>query len=190
MKNLFYLMVPLLLIGCKTKTVAVEKSTETFKENHTKHFDSLIQLFVKNQLQHQKSQSVITSSLFLKSIPVLDSLGNRKPLNYKHYVDGVLKEEIYLEGGEINQETETKQTAESEHKVETKAENTKIESDVRQKKEIKKSSKKKDKTVKLTGFQFGFYLGLLLIIIVALVLIWILKKLKLNGLNHFKTKGG
>ena len=182
----------MLVLGCKTKTVTVEKSILKEKEYLSRYFDSLFQQSVKMQLEWQKNQSSVTDNLKLSSISELDSLGNRKPFHFKHYVDGQLKEEIYLEGGEINKETTSKKSDSVEKKIEKKQENTRIEVDVGQKKDSEKNALNKAKKAAVTGFQFGFYLWSFLIIIVLIVLNWISKKLKLPDKlkNLFGKKGG
>ena len=65
-----------------------EKSIEKEKESLSRHFDSLIKQSINYQLEWQKNQSSVTDNLKLSSISELDSLGNRKPFHYKHYVDG------------------------------------------------------------------------------------------------------
>ena len=109
MKKLFYIAILLLCLGCKTKTVTLDKTSDIEKVSFQKHFDSLAQLHLKWKLDYTKSQSVVNQNWVLHSVAVLDSLGNRKPLNYKHFVDGKLAEEIFLEGGELSQSNETKQ---------------------------------------------------------------------------------
>jgi hypothetical protein len=136
-------------------------------------------------LEWQKSQSAINSNLVLTSVSELDSSGTRKPFHYKHFVDGDLKEEIYLEGGEINSKTETKESAATEKKDETKVEKGRIEVDVSQKKATDKSKAKKAKVVKVKGFQFGFYLWTFALIVVLVILAWIAKKFKL--IDRFKS---
>lgn len=169
----------MLFFSCKTKTVTVEKTIEKEKESMSRHFDSLFQQSLKMQLDWQKSQSSVTDNLKLSSLTELDSLGNRKPFHFKHYVDGQLKEEIYLEGGEINKETTSNKSDSSENKQENKQEKTLIDVDVGQKKEAKKATLNKAKKAKTNGLQFGFYVWLFFIIIALLVLGWIAKRLKL-----------
>ena len=192
MKIIYALLVGICLLSCKTKTVTVEKSIEKEKESFTKHFDSLFQIYSKTQIDLIKNQSSLTENLKLSTIPVLDSSGNRKPLHYKHYVDGQLKEEIFLEGGTLEKETTSNNTNETEHKSDFKEEKSRIEVDVGQKKEAEKSGFKKGKTAEVKGFQFGFYLWLFLIIIVLIFLYWISKKLKLPDKikKLFGNKGG
>lgn len=179
MKILKYIAISMLFFSCKTKTVTVEKTIEKEKESMSRHFDSLFQQSLKMQLDWQKSQSSVTDNLKLSSLTELDSLGNRKPFHFKHYVDGQLKEEIYLEGGEINKETTSNKSDSSENKQENKQEKTLIDVDVGQKKEAKKATLNKAKKAKTNGLQFGFYVWLFFIIIALLVLGWIAKRLKL-----------
>lgn len=179
MKALKYIAVSLLVFGCKTKTVTVEKSTVKDKEFYSRHFDSLVKQSIETQLEWQKHQYSITDNLKLSSALQLDSLGNRKPFHYKHYLNGELKEEIYLEGGEINKETTSKKSDSVEKKIEKKQENTRIEVDVGQKKAAEKLKIDKSKKAEVKGFQFGFYLWLFLIVVVLIVLNWISKKIKL-----------
>jgi hypothetical protein len=192
MKALGYIALALLVFGCKTKTLTVEKTREKELSEMKRHFDSIFQLSVKHQLNWQKNQLAINSNLVLTSVSELDSSGTRIPFHYKHFVDGELKEEIYLEGGEINSKTETKETAATEKKDETKVEKGRIEVDVGQKKATDKSKAKKAKIAKVKGFQFGFYLWLFAIIVVIIILTWIGKKF--NLFDRFKTvlkpKGG
>jgi hypothetical protein len=185
MKALAYIALALLVLGCKTKTVNLETSREKQLVEMKRHLDSVFQLSVKHQLDWQKSQSVINSNLFLTSASVLDSSGNRKPFHYKHLIDGNLKEEIFLEGGEINTQTETKETATIGKKEESKVEKGRIEVDVVQKKAINKSKAKKAKVAKVNGFQFGFYLWTFALIVVLVILAWIGKKF--NLFDRFKT---
>ena len=182
----------MLVLGCKTKTVTVEKTREKEISEMKRHFDSIFQLSVKYQLEWQKSQLAINSNLVLTSASVFDSSGNRMPFHYKHYLDGQLKEEIYLEGGEINKETTSNKSDSVEHKKEHKQENTRIDVDVGQKKAAEKLKIDKAKKAEVKGFQFGFYLWSFLIIIVLIVLNWISKKLKLPDKlkNLFGKKGG
>ena len=179
MKKLACIIVLMLAFGCKTKTVTVEKSTEIDRESLSRYFDSLFKQSLNIQLDYQKQQWALSDNLKLSSISELDSTGVRKPFHYKHYVDGKLKEEIYLEGGEINKETDSKKTQENEKKDLKQSENTRIEVDVGQKKEAEKKNINKNKKAKTTGFQFGFYLWLFLIIIVLIILNWLSKRLKL-----------
>jgi hypothetical protein len=192
MKYLKFIALSLLIIGCKTKKVTLETSREKELVEMKKHLDSIFQLSVKYKLDWQKSQSVINNNLVLTSASVLDSSGNRKPFHYKHFIDGNLKEEIFLEGGEINSKTETKETATIGKKEESKVENDRIEVDVGQKKAINKSKAKKAKVVKVQGFQFGFYLWTFALIVVLVILAWICKKF--NLFDRLKTvlkpKGG
>ncbi len=192
MKKVYCLLITIGLFSCKTKTVTVEKSIEKEKESLSRHFDSLIKQSINYQLEWQKNQSSVTDNLKLSSISELDSLGNRKPFHFKHYVDGQLKEEIFLEGGEINKETTSNKSDSVEHKKEHKQENTRIDVDVGQKKDSEKNALNKAKKAAVTGFQFGFYLWSFLIIIVLIVLNWISKKLKLPDKlkNLFGKKGG
>lgn len=188
MKALGYIALALLVLGCKTKTVTLETSRQKELEEMRRHFDSMFQLSVKHQLDWQKNQLAINSNLVLTSVSELDSSGTRIPFHYKHFVDGNLKEEIYLEGGEINSKTETKETAATEKKDETKVEKGRIEVDVGQKKATDKSKAKKAKVAKVKGFQFGFYLWAFLIVVVLIVLNWVAKRIKLPDI--FGNKGG
>ncbi|OWP74785.1 hypothetical protein [Flavobacterium oreochromis] len=184
MKLVKYIVVFLLVLGCKTKTVTVDKSIEKERELMSRRFDSLFQSLLKWKLEASKSKSASINDFKLSSAPVLDSLGQREPFHYKHYIDGQLKEEIFLKGGEINKETKTSKTDEVEKSQEHKQEKTNIESNAGQKKEAEKSNFKKQKNAKVTGFQFGFYLWLLLLIIILLILRWIANKFKL--VDRFK----
>lgn len=179
MKRIFCLVIFMTLLGCKTKTVSLENSREIEKNSFQKHFDSLVQLSLKLQLNYNKNQSLVNTNWILTSVPVLDSVGNRKPLNYKHYIDGKLAEEIFLEAGELSQSKETKHSNESEHKDEVKSKNVRIESDVGSKSKFKKSAIKKAKKAETKGFQFGFYLWLLLLIVIIIILRWVSNKFKL-----------
>lgn len=185
MKALGYIALALLVLGCKTKTVTLETSRQKELDEMKRHFDSMFQQSVKHQLDWQKSQLAINSNLVLTSVSELDSSGTRIPFHYKHFVDGNLKEEIFLEGGEINSKTETKETAATEKKDETKVEKGRIEVDVGQKKAIEKSKAKKAKVAKVKGFQFGFYLWSFALIVVLVILAWIAKKFKL--IDRFKS---
>jgi hypothetical protein len=192
MKTFKYILIALLVFSCKTKTVTLEETREKEISEMKRHFDSMFQLSIKHQLDWEKSQLAVNSNMVLTSASVLDSSGNRIPFHYKHYVDGNLKEEIFLEGGEINAQTEIKETKATEKKEESKVEKGRIEVDVGQKKEAEKSKGTKAKKAEVKGFQFGFYLWLFLIIIVLIVLNWISKKLKLPDKlkDLFGNKGG
>jgi hypothetical protein len=192
MKTLKYIVLALLVFNCKTKTVTVDKVIEKEISEMKSHFDSVFKLSLKHQLDWQKSQLAINSNLVLRSVSELDSSGIRIPFHYKHLVDGVLKEEIFLEGGEINSQTETKETKETEKKKESKVEKGRIDVDVGVKKEAEKSKETKAKKAEVNGFQFGFYLWLFLIIVVIIVLYWISKRLKLPDkfTSLFGNKGG
>jgi Flp pilus assembly protein TadB len=192
MKVLGYIALVMIVFGCKTKTVTVEKTREKEIEEMQSHFDSMFQQSIKYQLDWQKSQLAINSNLVLTSVSEKDSSGARKPFHYKRFVDGDLKEEIFLEGGEINTQTETKETKASEKKEESKVKKGRIEVDVGQKKAIMKNKKKKAKVAKVKGFQFGFYLWLFALIIVLVILAWIAKKFKLidRFKSIFNTKAG
>ncbi|AMO19242.1 hypothetical protein [Flavobacterium columnare] len=185
MKLVKYIVVFLLVFGCKTKTVTVDKSIEKERELMSRRFDSLFQSLLKWQLEASKTKSAMTNDFKLSSAPVQDSLGRREPFHYKHYVDGQLKEEIFLKGGDINKETKSSKTDEAEKRQENKQEKTNIESNARQKKEAKKGNFKKQKNAKVAGFQFGFYLWLLLLIIILLILRWLSNKFKLG--DRFKS---
>lgn len=192
MKTVQYIVLALLVIGCKTKTVTLDKTRENEFTEMKRYFDSVFQLSLKYQLDWKKNQLDVNSDLVLTSASVLDSSGNRIPFHYKHFVDGNLKEEIFLEGGEINAKTETKETKTDEKKEESKVEKGRIDVDVGQKKEAEKSKVKKAKEAKTKGFQFGFYVWLFLIVVVIIVLAWIGKKFKLPDKfkSIFNTNGG
>jgi hypothetical protein len=192
MKVLKYIAIALFVFGCKTKKVTIDKVKENEFSEMKRHFDSTYNLYLKHQLDWQKNQIDFSSNLVLTSAPVLDSSGNRIPFHYKHFVDGNLKEEIILEGGEINAITETNETKIDEKKQESKVEKGKIDVDVGIKKAAAKSKKAKAKKAEVKGFQFGFYLWLFLIIVVLIVLYWISKKLKLPDkfTSLFGNKGG
>lgn len=192
MQKLLYIVIIALCFSCKTKSLSVEKTVDQEQLKYSKKFDSLVQVYAKLQQELIKKNSSFSSSFVLKSIPVMDSLGNLKPLNYKHYINGELAEEIYLEGGELTQETEHKATEATEIKNEVKSENVRIESDVGINSASKKANKSKAKEVEVKGFQFGFYLWFLLLIIVLIVLYWIQKRLKLPDKikELFGNKGG
>jgi hypothetical protein len=185
MKALLYIALAFLVLGCKTKTVSLETSRQKELEEMRMHFDSVFQQSVKHQLDWQKSQSAINSNLVLTSVSQLDSLGTRIPFHYKHYIGGEMKEEIFLEGGEINTQTETKETKDSEKKDESKVEKGKIEVEAVKKKLIKKIEAKKAKAVTVKGFQFVFYLWTFALIVVLVILSWIAKKFKL--IDRFKS---
>lgn len=169
----------MLVLGCKTKTVTVEKSILKEKEYLSRYFDSLFQQSVKMQLDWQKKQSNVSDNLKLSSFAELDSSGNRKPFHYKYYLNGELKEEIYLEGGEINKETVSNKSDSVEHKKESTQEKTRIDVDVGQKKDSEKIALNKAKKAEVNGFQFGFYIWLFFIVIVLIIMNWIAKRLKL-----------
>jgi copper homeostasis protein CutC len=192
MKVLKYIALSMLLFGCKTKTVTLDKERENELSEMKMHFDSTFNLSLKHQLDLQKNQIDFNSNLVLTSASVRDSSGNRIPFHYKHFVDGNLKEEIFLEGGEINAKTETKETKIDEKKQESKVEKGRIDVDVGQKKEVEKSKVKKAKKAKTKGFQFGFYVWLFLIVVVIIILAWIGKKFKLPDKfkSIFNTNGG
>ena len=179
MKKTYLLLVAIGLLSCKTKTVTVEKSIEKEKEYLSRYFDSLFQQSVKMQLDWQKKQSNVSDNLKLSSFTELDSSGNRKPFHYKHYLNGELKEEIYLEGGEINKETVSNKSDSVEHKKEHTQEKTRIDVDVGQKKDSEKIALNKAKKAEVNGFQFGFYIWLFFIVIVLIIMNWIAKRLKL-----------
>jgi hypothetical protein len=192
MKTIKYILLALLVFSCKTKTVTLEKTREKEISEMKRHFDSMFQLSIKHELNWKKSQLAVNSNMVLTSFAELDSSGNRKPFHFKHYVDGNLKEEIYLEGGEINTQTETKEIKATEKKEESKVEKGRIKVDVGQKKTTEKLKLDKAKKAEIKGFQFGFYVWLLLIIVVLIVLNWVSKKLKLPDKlkNLFGNKGG
>lgn len=167
-----------LFAGCKTKEIKVSKLIEKERETYNKRFDSLVKLSVNNEMQWGESQKSITDNLVLQSVTVLDSSGVRQPFHYKHYVDGVLKEEIHLEGGELTQKTALKTDNNTGFKTEIKDENTRIEVDVGENKATENSSKSKEKEGKTTGFQFGLYALIFAIVVAFLILRWIANKLK------------
>ena len=180
------------LAGCKTKRLTAEKTLEKEREAYTKHFDSVVKKSIKNELQWVKNESLNAENLVLQSVAVLDSSGVRKPFHYKHYVDGNLKEEIYLQGGEIAKKAAAKQTAKSEQKSEYKKETTRVDVDVGEKKATEKATKTKAKEANTTGFQFGFYVWLFAIIIVLIALNWVAKRFKLPDKlkDLFGSSGG
>ncbi|REH00255.1 hypothetical protein [Flavobacterium aquicola] len=192
MKTLKYILLALFVFSCKTKTVTLEKTREKEISEMKRHFDSMFRLSIKHELDWKKSQLAVNSNMVLTSFVELDSSGNRKPFHFKHYVDGDLKEEIYLEGGEINTQTETKETKATEKKEESKVEKGRIEVDVGEKKATDKLKLDKAKKAETKGFQFGFYVWLLVLIIVIIILSWIAKKFKLPDkfVSLFKTIGG
>lgn len=192
MKKVIVLILVLLLAGCKTKKLTATKTLEKEREAYTKHFDSVVKQSIKNELQWVKNESLNAENLVLQSVAVLDSSGVRQPFHYKHYVDGNLKEEIYLQGGEIAKNEEAKQTAKTEQKKESKIENTRVDVDVGEKKETEKATKTKAKEANTTGFQFGFYVWLFAIIIVLIALNWVAKRFKLPDKlkDLFGSSGG
>ena len=192
MKKVLCICIALFALGCKTKTVTVDKYNEKELESMTRYFDSLYKQSLKHQLDWQKNQLSMSSNLILTSVSALDSSGTRKPFHYKHFVDGDLKEEIWLQGGEINAQNEKKETKDSEKKVESKVEKGRIEVDVGQKKAAEKGKATRAKKSKTKGYQFGFYVWAFLLIVVIIILAWIAKKFKLPDKfkSLFITKGG
>lgn len=168
----------LLVAGCKTKQIKVLKALEKERVTYNNRFDSLVEISVKNELQWSDAKRSITDNLVLQSIPVLDSSGVRQPFHYKHYVDGVLMEEIQLEGGEITQKKEFKTTNNIGFNNEIKDENTRIEVDVGVKKATESTRESKEKSGKTTGFQFGLYVLIFALVIAFFVLKWLYKKLE------------
>lgn len=192
MKKGFYILILMACLGCKTKEVTASKSFEKESAAMSRHFDSLFELSLKMQLEWQRNQSSLVDKLSLSSLAEPDSSGNRKPFHYKHYLDGQLKEEIFLQGGEINKETSKNESAASGKLNESKVENGQFESDVGAKAASDKSTTDKNKKAEVKGFQFGFYVWLFAIIIALVILNWISKKLKLPDKIKalFGDKGG
>lgn len=192
MKKILYIIVLLLFLGCKTKLKTVDKTSEIEKNNYQIHFDSLVKLSINMQLEYKKKQSLISSNFILKSVPIFDSLGNQKPLIYKHYIDGKLAEEIYLEGGVLNQSNEVIESHELEQKKGSIAKTERVESDVGLKLYRKTDTSNLNKKAKVKGFQFGFYIWLFAIIIALVILGWIANKFKLPDKlkTVLKPKGG
>ncbi len=167
------------LTSCRTKELTIQKSKEIDLSELSRKFDSLIQRNLKHQLEHDHASSLNLQSLVLSSTPVYDSTGTRQPFHYKHIIDGVVKEEIFVSGGEINKESHDAKSESSETKNEVKKETTRIDVDVGQKQKKAKLTKGKAKTVKSSGFQFGVYVWVASMIIIILILLWIAKRFKL-----------
>ncbi|URC13931.1 hypothetical protein [Flavobacterium sp. B183] len=179
MKKLVFIIMILSILGCKTKTVTVEKTIEKEKESVSKYLDSLFQQSLNINLNYQKHQLTLNDNLKLSSIAELDSSGIRKPFHYKHYVNGKLKEEIYLEGGEINKNTNSSNLNELEKKEAVRTEKTLVESDVGEQKATEKDKVHRNKNAKTNGFQFGFYVWVFLLILLLIIISWVSKRFNL-----------
>lgn len=175
-KVIILIVVVISLIGCKSKSLVVDKTIEKKQVNYSKKFDSLAVLYTQLQQELFRKNSYFNRNFVLKSIPVFDSLGNRKPLNYKHYINGELAEEIYLDAGDLSEETQSKKAEESKIKNQVKSKSTRIESDVGIKVDNTKAKNTKTKDVEVKGFQFGFYAWLFLIVVVLIILRQLTKK--------------
>lgn len=185
MKSSYLIFVLLLVFGCKTKAVTGEKTKTKEVEYFVKTFDSLFEKATQARFELYRKQSLISSNLVVTSFPQYDSMGKRKPFHYKHFINGELKEEIYLDGGDINKATSEVQTKINEKKQENKTEKAIGKGDLNQKKITKKATTNKAKKVKVTGFQFGFYAWAFLIIVALIILRWVVKKFKLP--DRFKS---
>lgn len=177
MKKVIILIVVIMsLIGCKSKSLVVDKTIEKKQVNYSKKFDSLALLYSELQQELFRKNSYFNRNFVLKSIPVFDSLGNRKPLNYRHYINGELAEEIYLDAGDLSEETQSKKAEETEVKNEVKKENVRIESDVGITSKSNNKGLSKTKEVEVKGFQFGFYAWLFFIVVVLIIIRQFTKK--------------
>lgn len=185
MKLLSYLLIAIVCLSCRSKSVTVEKSYEKEKESFSKFFDSLVKQSIQNQYNWQQRQNSFTNSLLLRSSNDIDSLGNKKPFHFKHYIDGDLKEELWVQGGEIESKSESKERQESETKLEQKNVATGVKVQSGHLKNNKKGSGAKAKEVDVTGFQFGFYIWLFLLIIILALLSWMARRFKL--FDKFKS---
>lgn len=192
MKSIIYFIAIMLLFGCKSKNVVVEKHIEKYQENLSMRLDSLMEQKMNVYKEFQKKQSLFSSALTLKSLPEVDSNGIKRPFHYKHYKDGILKEEIWLQGGEITSETESQDVLEHETQAENNAKEFKVNVIADKHKTIKKRELKKQKEVEVTGFQFGLYVWLFLIVVVLIILWWVAKRLKLPDRIKviLQSKGG
>lgn len=192
MKKVLYILLLLVFFGCKTKTVTVDNTKEVKAVDYKKRLDSMAQVLVDNQLNYNHSLSLRNANWVLQTTPVLDSLGNRKPLNYKHYVNGELAEEIFLEGGELTRSNDEKTSTELEKKDEKKSENSNFKADTGIKSSEKAKSDNRNKVKKITDFSFSFYVWLFLIIIVILIMYWLSSYFKLPDKfsSLFNSKGG
>lgn len=179
MKRIFYLVICLILFSCKTKTITTERTSEKDFSTSSLYLDSLFKQSLNIHLNSRKDQYLINENLKLSSSIELDSLGNRKPFHFKHYVDGKLKEEIYLKGGEITKNIDSSTLKQSENKEVAKIEKTLMETDVGKEQTTKKETLNRNKKTTTTGFQFGFYVWSFLILIVLIILRWSSKKINL-----------
>lgn len=178
MKHLYIIML-LFVFGCKTKAITADKSNRKEFEYFVKTFDSLFEKATQQRLEFYKKQSLISANLMLTSFKQYDSLGNRKPFHYKHFIDGELKEEIYLEGGDIEKNTASNYNEVAGNVKASSTEKAAVKVDLSQNKTTKTKTADKKAKVKVTGFQFGLYAWLFLILIAFLVLLWVAKKFKL-----------
>ncbi len=185
MKKLILLLTLFLFLGCKTKQLTVEKLVEIEKQSLSMQIDSLSIVKLKSVLDLETKKSEFQNNFSLKSYNLLDSAGNAIPLHYKHFVNGKLKEEIYLQGGELIHETVSKQENNSKKENLVLNQTKRIEVDVGFIKVKENSKLIKNKKIEVKGFQFGFYLWLLLIVIIIFILNHLNKKF--NLFEKFKS---
>ena len=171
----------ILLAGCKTKEKSFQKEKEKITLELSQKIDSLVEVRFKERLKTASKFDFQASNFSLKTVPVFDSLGNRVPFHYKHYIDGNLKEEIFVQGGEVATDTKAEtatETIQREHDVGLKS---KVNVKKKAKQAFKKKAKRKAGNTKVKGFQAGVYNTWSIIILLLLLLWWFNRKFNLLG---------
>lgn len=167
------------IVSCKSKQNTVSKEKSSFDLNYKRTLDSLVEERVKERLELLSEHESQTRSFSFNSVPVFDSLGNRLPFHYKHFVDGNLKEEIWLEGGDVANNAESKSESKRELAVLEKHNSTAIKANATEAVQETTKKVKKDRVTKVQGFQAGFYITWVVIILVLIVLWWLARRFKL-----------
>lgn len=165
-KTLLFLLL-IAFFSCRTKTVILEKNTENKDSIFKKKIDSILEVNHKKAFDFNKNSHFVQSDFHLKSTPIFDSLGNAKPMIYKHFINGVVVEEIHLEGGELTKSSKKKHKTETVEKLEEITEKTTLKKEIDAKVTLKKDESKKDKKVEPASS--CWYLWLFALIVAAVI---------------------
>lgn len=182
MKNLILKLLLLLLLvtGCRTKHLKVERSEEVVSHHKQLKKDSISE--VKNEVRTYEFSSEVGTISEMEII----SDKEKDSIIYER-IRNPTSEKIIVRGGSLRLKT-TQQTADKITKKDTlRVNNTSVRTSENTQKTTESKSFSKTKEVENKGFSFGFYFWII-IILVILFLIWRLKLFRLFSVILVKIK--
>lgn len=173
LKLLFLL---LLLFGCKTKHVQIERKEEKHKETRQVKKDSVFEQVAESRNQFFLRENEIISQFELETEK--DSTGQSKVLEFER-IRSPSGEKIIVRGGKVKLKVGSTDRQLYRQKDTLQVNNTSVRTNIQESKITESKSFKKEKEVKTQGFTFGGYLSLILWILALVTLIFLAWRLKL-----------